>query len=813
MIVGIGIFLVSAAALGLELVLVRCLSIGQWHHFSYLVISTALLGFGGGATVIAVGSRFFVRHKLKFLWIFAFGLGASVPIVFLLSQRVPFDQLQLIWDIWRQSFYLSIYYVLFFVPFFFAGGFVGLSFAAFGDKAHRLYFFNMAGSGAGAAGALGLMYDNSPALLLLFISFIGFLGCFILSLGLSRRYIFVTLAAGLIVLYCFSPSGPIELSINISQHKALTYYRNLPGAKIVAQRYSPLARIDCVKADAIREFGGLSMAYEQELPAQMVIISDGDGVSAVNHFQELENLRCFDYLTSALGYHLQKGPEVCIIGSGGGSDVCQALYSGASNVTAVEMNSQIIHLMREELNDFASGLYRRDDVELINTEGRSFLQGSGKLFDIINISLLDSYSASAAGLYALNESHLYTVQAIEDAFSRLKPGGILSVTRMLKTPPRDALKMLATIAETLRYMGREPQKHIIMIRSLSTATIVSSPQPFGKEQIEKARRFAGTRRFDVVYIPGIRRQEVNRFNELEEGPIYYESARQILSKGYREFYSDYAYDIRPATDDRPYFFDFFKWESLPRMRREHPRLWLILSEWGYLALVACFVQAFLASLILIFLPLWLAKPIRSIHQGKFPVLLYFVLLGVAYMFLEMGFIQKLSLLIGHPVFGVAVALVGFLFFSGCGAFFAEKLLVRLSSRRLIWFAIVLIILVGLCEIVLLYFGFDLIMGFSRWVRIAMGLGIVALPGFFMGMPLPSALREVHSHSRPLVPWAWGANGFASVIAAVLGTLLAISIGFSLVILSALACYFLAGFVFLWYQRRASEKFGIKKVPV
>jgi len=799
MMVGIAIFLVSAAALGLELVLVRAFSISQWHHFSYLVISTALLGFGGGATVIAMGSRFFVRHKLKSLWFFALGLGISVPLVFLLSQRVPFEQVQLIWDRWRQSFYLSICYVLFFIPFFFAGSFVGLGFAAFGEKAHRLYFLNMGGSGAGAALMAGLMYGNSPVVLILFISFVAFLSSFILSLGLSRWYIFVTLAAGVIFLYCFSPSGPAELSINISEHKALTYYRNLPGAEVFARRYSPLARIDCVKAEAVREFAGLSMAYEGELPEQMVIISDADGVSAVNHFRQWEDLKCYDYFTSAMCYHLQEKPEVCVIGAGGGSDVCQALYSGASNVTAVEMNSQIIELMRGELNDFASGLYRRQDVEIVSSEGRTFLQSSERQFDIINVSLLDSYSASAAGLYALNESHLYTVEALEDAFSRLSSGGILSVTRLLKTPPRDSLKMLATVAGALRGMGREPAKHIIMIRSLSTATIVSSPEPFIEKQIETAREFAESRQFDLVYLPGIRRAEVNRFNELEEGPIYYESAKRILSEDYREFYSDYAYDIRPASDDRPYFFDFFKWDSLPRMRRELPRRWLIFSEWGYLVLVASFVQAFLASLIFIFLPLRIAGPIRSVRGGKFWVLFYFVLLGAAYMFLEMGFIQKLSLLIGHPVFGVAVALVGFLFFSGCGAIFAERLLARISCRWLIWSAIVLIIVIGLFEIVLLYFGFDLLVGYSRWVRVAVGLVIVALPGFFMGMPLPSALREVYSRSEAMVPWVWGANGFASVTGAVLGTLLAISIGFRMVILTALVCYFLAGFVFMRYQ--------------
>ena len=565
----------------------------------------------------------------------------------------------------------------------------------------------------------------------------------------------------------------------------------MPNARGLAVRYSPLARLDCVEAASIRHFPGLSIAYQGKLPQQILIISDADGISAINQFDSLRDLDCYDHMTSALGYHLVDKPEVCIIGAGGGSDVAQGLAHGASKVTAVEMNSQIIDLVRGDFDEAASGLYRRADVEIVIAEGRSFLQTARQPFDIINISLLDSLSASAAGLYALNESHLYTIEAIEQALTRLHPRGLLSITRMLKDPPRDSIKMFATIIEALRNRGvSNPAKNIMMIRSWFTATIVVSPQPFSDLQIISAREFARQRSFDVVHLPGIEPSEVNRFHVLEE-PIYYESARRILLDC-DAFYRNYAYNIRPATDDRPYFFDFFRWKSLPYMVRTMPRQWLPFSEWGYLVLAATLVQALLASALFILLPLWLAKPIKSARSRKLPALIYFLLLGLAYMFLEMGFIQKMTLLIGHPVFGVAVTLVGFLVFSGCGSLVSSRLFESAVVR--IRMAVLAIIILGIAQIVFMKISFDWLVGFSRPGRILLGLAITAPLAFFMGMPFPTALKQLNIHSQPLVPWAWGVNGFASVIGAVLGTFLAISLGFTSLTLIALASYFLAGIV-------------------
>ncbi|MHC4756983.1 MAG: spermine/spermidine synthase domain-containing protein [Planctomycetota bacterium] len=493
----VSIFLISAAVLALELVLVRAFSVGHWHHFSYMVISTALLGFGAGGTFVTVFRKPLAKHFQEILWFLSAAFALAVPVVFRLSQMVPFEELELIWDS-RQIVYLLACYVLYFVPFFFAGSFLALVFTVLAAEAHRLYFFNMAGSGIGVAVVVMLMYGNSPQFLLLLISGVGFAVAVILALRFSRGFMIVTLAACGLCFVLFGRNEAAALKIRMSENKALVYYNALSGAETFATDYSPLGRLDCIKADGVRYFpGGFSLSYTGRVPQQVLIITDGDGISAVTRMEDVNDIQCCDYTTSAMAYHLVNRPQVCVIGPGGGWEVLCALTAGADKVTAVEMNRQVAELMRDKFGDFSGRLYQRDEVEVVLAEGRSFLQTTDKKFGVINISLLESFSAAAAGLYALNESHLYTVEAIKRALSRLTQDGVLCITRMIKDPPRDSIKMFATIVEALRKRGiAEPGRCIVMIRGLATATIAVSTTPFSDGQIKNVRDFAQKRMFD-----------------------------------------------------------------------------------------------------------------------------------------------------------------------------------------------------------------------------------------------------------------------------------------------------------------------------
>ncbi len=790
----LALFILSGAILGLELVLVRALAIGHWHHFSYLVISTALLGFGAAGTLVTIFSRTLTKNMYKTTWLCTAAMAAMIPLVFQASRFVPLDELQLIWD-GRQVFYLLAYYLLFFIPFFFGAGAIAVVFTSSGRQAHKLYFYNMVGSGLGAAAAVALMYGNTPSALLLIISAVCFIASSLFAYRFSRIASVLTVVLGIIWVVLFSSYGPWPSDLQISENKSLVYYRNLPDARILAIRYSPLARVDCIDAPAIRSFAGLSLAYTGTLPRQTAIISDADGVSAVNRFKTISELDCFGHTTSAIAYYLLTKPQVCIIGSGGGSDVAQALAFGAANVTAVEMNRQVISLMNNELFELSSGIYQRNDVAVVAAEGRNFLETTQKRFNLINISLLDSFSASAAGLYALNESHLYTIESIDRCLERLDEGGILSITRPIKMPPRDSLKMLATVTEALvRRKITNPAEHIIMIRSYSTATILVSAQLFTDVQIRNTREFASENSFDLVHVPGIEPYQANKFDVLDE-PYYYNASQAILSDNREMFYDSYDYYIKPATDDRPYFFDFFKFRSLPGMIRTLGRRWLVFSEWGYIVLFANLTQAIITSAILILLPVWICKGLKTASTNKPAVLGYFLLLGFSYMFIEMAFIQKMTLLIGRPVLGVAVTLLSFLLFSGIGSLAAEHCYSLFSRKSfMVKTAVAAITLTTIANIFLFRGAFEFLVGLSGPLRIVLGIAVIAPAAFFMGIPFPTALRCVGLRTEVLVAWGWAANGFASVVGAVCGMILAVSMGFTAVAILAVGLYIIAAVI-------------------
>ncbi|GAH91799.1 unnamed protein product, partial [marine sediment metagenome] len=272
-----------------------------------------------------------------------------------------------------------------------------------------------------------------------------------------------------------------------------------------------------------------------------------------------------DYITASIPYYLTKTPQVLVIGSGGGSGILNALYHRASEIDAVEVNPQVVDLVNREYGDFSGHIYSLPQTRAVIAEGRGFIESTPKRYDLIDISLLDSFSASSAGVYALSENYLYTVEALESFLKALMPQGILSVTRWVKIPPRDGIKLFASAVEALEKIGvKSPSSHLIFIRSWSTCTLLVSKSPFTSTQIHQAEEFSRERSFDLIWVFDIDPEKVNQYNILPQA-YYYDAAKNIISGNRKKFYQDYLFNISPATDNSPYFFHFFKWKSLPRL--------------------------------------------------------------------------------------------------------------------------------------------------------------------------------------------------------------------------------------------------------
>ena len=359
----------------------------------------------------------------------------------------------------------------------------------------------------------------------------------------------------------------------------------------------------------LRAAPGLSLATTLTPPDQLGIFTDGEGMTAVTHFSGgLDAVAYLDQLTTALPYRLLDRPRTLVLGAGGGSQVLQALYHRAPRIDAVELNAQLVELVRRDFGDFAGHIYTHPAVRVHVAEARSFVEASPARWDLIQLALINSFASSAAGVQALSESPIYTVEAFQTYLRHLAPGGMLAVTRWLGSPPRDTLKLLATSIAALEANGlTNSGERLVLLHSWNTATLLVRNDPFSRDEIALIRSFAAERQFDLAWFPGIRREDTNRYHRMTE-PTLFDAAAALLGPVRSAFVEDYRFDIRPATDDRPFFFQFFRWALLPELAAVHSRAGLVFVDSGYLVLGLALPQAIAAATILVLLPLaWLRR--------------------------------------------------------------------------------------------------------------------------------------------------------------------------------------------------------------
>jgi hypothetical protein len=350
-----------------------------------------------------------------------------------------------------------------------------------------------------------------------------------------------------------------------------------------------------------------------------------------------------------------------------------------------------------------------------------------------------------------------------------------------------------------------PEQRLVLLRGLNTTTLLVKNGVVTETEIAKAKAFSDERSFDLCYYPGISADEVNRFNVLDE-PYFFAGATALSGAERDDFIARYKFDITPATDERPYFFDFFKWRTLPELVAIRRAGGAGLLELGSVILVATLIQVTALSAVLIMAPLWATRRVLARSPQLWRIAAYFLALGLAFLFVEIAFIQKFILFLSHPLYAVAVVLTGFLLFAGVGSgvssWFAERVDAwhRASPGRgpqlsAIQLSIIGIIAVSLLYVLILPGVFDSLLYLTDVAKILVSLGLIAPLAFFMGMPFPLGLSRVWSGARALVPWAWGVNGCASVLSAILATLIAMTLGFSTVVLAASLLYAGAAAVF------------------
>lgn len=793
-----GIALVSGATLLLEIALLRLFAVQQFYHFAFMAISLALLGAGASGSILSVR-----RRRFPAAWL-CLAFGTTTVAAYLVINTLPFDSFSIAWDR-RQVFFLALYFLAISVPFLFSGLLVGGELMAAGKEgsagSHRVYGANLIGSALGSLSSLPALSAFGGEGTVVLAAVVGIGAGQLLMVGRasdSPRLKWDNqpewlAAAGRLVniglLLCGLAAlvwPPALLSQRLSPYKTLSVLSLALDARHVMSAWNATARVDVVESGTIHVMPGLSLASPVGPPAQAGLMLDGDNLMPIIGLSpESEEARILaDHVPTGLAYRLRPGGKTLVIESGTGMDVLFALASGAQQVTAVEDNGLIIRTMQNEYHDFTGGLYSHERVSVVNRSGRVFARQSDEAhYDITILALTDAHRPVTSGAYSLTENHLYTVEAMVDFLNTLNETGILLVTRWLQTPPSESGRMFATVAKALENSGRDPEQHMIAFRTLRTMTVLASAQPVSPAEVEILRSFLRERGFDAVYYPGIRPEDLNQYNVLPE-ESYHQLFVNILADP-KAVYADYRFDIRPPTDDHPFFFHFFRWRQTPEILAGLGLTWQPFGGSGIFVLVALLTLVAIASAVFIIGPLLIGRVRdRGVRTGApslhLRVFVYFAGLGLAFLFVEIPVAQGFILVLGQPVTALAVVIFALLLSSGLGSLTARR-------WRLSW-ALTALILITAVYPTILEPTMTHALRLPEWGRVALTVMILAPLGYLMGIPFASGLRLVEARDPGLVPWAWAINGSFSVISAVLAVTVALTWGFSAVLWLGAAAY-------------------------
>ncbi len=549
----------------------------------------------------------------------------------------------------------------------------------------------------------------------------------------------------------------------------------------------------------------MSYTYPDTPPEQLGLSIDGDDLAPVS-LVDPQDFAAAAYLPEAIAFHLRPSARALVLEPGAGLGVLQAQAGGARQITAVLPDGLVAGAVARAAP--GANPFEAPDVRTVVATGRVFLQGSPETFDLIYLPLSDAYHPVTSGAYSLHETYSLTVEMFTQALEQLAPDGVLVVTRWLQTPPSEELRLAATLVEALEGSGEvAPSQALVAYRGIQTMTFLVQPDSWQAAELDAVRRFAESRRFDLVWAPDISLAETNRFNKLPE-PVYYQEFQALLESGDRQvYYANYPFDVRPPRDDHPFFFHFFAWGQIPEIMAGLGRTWQPFGGSGFLILLALLGLVTLLSALLVLLPLLL--PARQASTQSLPggqagtrrplghVLAYFSLIGLAYLLVEIPLIQRWILLLGNPTYAFTAVVLSILTFSGLGSLAAGW---RRTPKRASLAALTLLaLLTPWMTSQVIYLTLD----WPAWGRAAAAVLAIFPLGVLMGLPFPFGLQQMAGKCQRapgLVPWAWAVNGCASVIASVLAAILSLSYGFSLVLWLGATAYAGACGVYLHWRR-------------
>lgn len=752
---GLGLALTTAALLMLEVALTRILSVVMWYHFAFFTISVALFGLAASGLVVYLLPRAFRADRaLPQAWAAALLLAIAVPLCFALFAANP-AQAFLTGFLQRAGesglgfgtiAQVGALYLSAVIPFF-IGGLVGsILFRHFGAASSRLYAWDLIGAGLGCLATVPILDRVGGPSAMAAVALLAALGAAVLgAAGGDRRRAAI---GGMVAL-----AAAALLALNPSTHWLhLKYFRGREEPDVVYEKWNSFSRV------AVREMpSGTHDSLLIEIDsASNTMISRWDG--------RPESIAPLRRGLIAVQYTLLEKPDVFVIGSGGGVDLLTAVASGAKSVTAVEVNPIIVGLMKKTYAEFSGGIYNRPEIRVVNDEARSFIRRSNQKYDVIQAGYIDTYAATAAGAFSLTENTLYTVEAYQDYLAHLKPNGIVSIQRYFEDPPQQSIRLISLALEALRRRGdANPGRHIVVVREGERASVLVKNSEFTPDEVARIVTHANAAGLEMVAAPG--RPGIGLYNTL------------INADDFRSVIRDYKLDISPVTDDRPFFFYVVKptqfWKGLLLHTGE------FVNARAVFLLTSLMMVALILAVLMIVVPGVIARPRPP--ASSVPAMVYFGALGLGFMLVEIGMLQRLMLFLGHPTLALGVVLTTLLISAGLGSFVTRRVTLERSDVVLKRFLIA--VLIAIAVVAFLWPPMlKAFIGMEKAGRIWTAIEVLTPVGFLMGCAMPLGLRRLADGRAELIPWAWAVNGAASVLGSVLAMVVAINSGFTVTLL-------------------------------
>ncbi|MFH1746605.1 MAG: hypothetical protein ABIG44_06105 [Planctomycetota bacterium] len=820
----LSVLLISTALISYEIVLMRRLLLERWHHFGYLVISAALLGFGASGTLLALLERVVRRQPRQLLWWSAAGLAAALIVLPRVAGLLPVTARFIPDDLWRQVGWWSLYWAAVAIPFLLGALHLGGALLTAGSRVGRVYAVSLFGSAIGAlAGALlvarfPIEFGLWPSLVL------ALLATALLAAGHRvhfRATAAIVLIAGAVLLEIWQPLVPVY-----DEYKYAAFVQRLVrqgSARRIADAADPHGYVEIYESALFHDLPFLSLS--ERPPAMYNILINGDAAGSVFRIADVSQARAMDRTLMAFPYAITRSrPRVLLIGEVGGTNVWLARRQHAEHTIVIQPNTALMSLLRGPLAESVGHVLDQRDVTVINQDSRAFLTRTMVPFDLIQIVSLEGLGVGSAGMRGLAEDHLVTVEGLAACLHKLRPEGMLAVCRGIQTPQRENVRLLATLIEALESLGVEdPGQHVIQVRDYLGVCTLALKSPLDPERRASLRAAIEEFGLTPIWYEGLPPEELNQPDEMDgppqqAGDWLHHAASELLSSRRAEFYQTWLTNVRPPRDDAPFFWDFYRGAALPVLRAAYGDLWLTRAELGRLFLYSSLFIAGVAAFVLILLPLSLVRLRARFEKADsghtlgltIATVVYFAAIGLGFMSVEMALISRAIRIWGDPVIASAAVIGGLLVLSGLGSLIgAAPETQRRLGRAGGWLAPAVVaglamLLVGLWQVPV---GTPGLTG----TVILFSLAAVIL-GICMGVPLPVAIAALDRRNAGLVPWAWGVNGVASVIGTSLALVLAMSYGYRGVVVLAAGLYALAAVAILPLGAAVAAR-GAKKRPL